>query len=209
MSAPPLLNLPSSSCAANVVMTLVRTVGQTVSPFTKESQEFLWPGEQWAMSFDMPPMVSRAVAADWQAFALKLKGKYGRFLAGDPSAKNPRGVATGTPLVKGAGQTGNTLLTDGWTNSVTGILLKGDYFQIGTGSSSRLHMITEDANSNGSGEALLTFEPALRYSPTDNLALTVINPRGVFQLSSNDYAWSVNPGPVYRLSFQAVEVVNA
>lgn len=209
MSDPVLLNLPSSSCVASVIMSCQNVVGQTISPFTLESQEFKWPGVKWLSDFNMPPIKSRRVASEWIAFALKLGGKSGRFLMGDPSAKQPQGIATGTPLVKGGGQSGNTLLTDGWTPSKAGILLTGDYIQIGTGLSSRLHFLTQDANSNGSGEALLTFEPPLRYSPTDNQAITVHNPRGVFKLVDNTWSWSVSPGPLYRLSFQAEEDVNA
>jgi len=40
------------------------------------------------------------------------------------------GVATGTPLVNGGGQTGDTLVTKGWTNSTTGILKAGDVITI-------------------------------------------------------------------------------
>jgi hypothetical protein len=41
-----------------------------------------------------------------------------------------KGVATGTPLTNGTNQTGNSLVTDGWTNSTTGILKLGDIFTI-------------------------------------------------------------------------------
>lgn len=40
------------------------------------------------------------------------------------------GVATGTPLIDGIDQTGNSLVTKNWTNDTTGILLKGDVFTI-------------------------------------------------------------------------------
>jgi len=36
----------------------------------------------------------------------------------------------GTPLVNGAGQTGSTLVTNGWTTSITGLLNVGDVFTI-------------------------------------------------------------------------------
>jgi len=71
------------------------------------------------------------------------------------------------------------------------------------------HMITEDVNSNGSGLATLTFVPALRTSPADNAAIVVNNPKGLFRLMDNTFAWSVDPGPLYRFSFQAVEVLIA
>lgn len=209
MSTPPLLELPSSSCIASVIMSLKRTVGVTASPFTLEEQKFRWPGEQWMISFQMPPMNNRGTAADWTSFGLSLEGTFGTFLMGDPSARMPRGVATGTPVVMGINQTGNTLITDGWEAGVNGILLKGDYIQLGTGASSKLHMVTQNVNSNGSGVATLTIVPALRSSPADNAPIVVSNPRGLFRLVDNTWSWSVNPGPIYRLSFEAQEVVSA
>lgn len=209
MTTPPLLTMPTSSCAASVTMTLNRVVGLTQSPFTLEEQAFKWQGEAWSVDFMMPPFKSRAIASQWISFALKLRGQFGTFYLGDPSARIPQGVGTGTPVVDGINQNGNTLLTRGWTSGVTGILLAGDYIQIGTGTNSRLHMVTADANSDGSGDAALSIEPALRYSPADGTAINVNNPVGVFRLTENSWSWSVTPGKIYRLSFQAVEVVNA
>lgn len=208
MSVPVLVTLPDS-CAATAVMGLEVVVGETTSPFTMNSQQYLWPGERWVLSFNLPAITSRALAAEWKAFGLKMKGKYNRFLCGDPLGKVPRGVATGTPVIDGAGQTGNVLATSGWTTGVTGIMLKGDYFQLGTGMSSTLHMLTEDANSDGSGDTLLNFEPSVKTSPADGAVITVQNPRGLFKLTSNSFTWAAAPGPVWRMSFDAVEAIDA
>jgi len=190
-------------------MTIDRVIGMTRSPFTKEESKFKWQGEAWSVDFQMPPFTRRSVAADWIAFGVKLEGMFNHFLLGDPSARIPRGVATGSPKVDGAGQQGNTLAVKDFTPSVTGILKKNDYFQIGTGALSRLHMLTEDADTDPSGDTILTFAPALRYSPADGAAIIVTDAKGVFRLTSNSWSWSVAPGPQYRLSFQATEVVDA
>lgn len=205
----PNFEVAPDTCAASVVMNLTRVVGSTASPFTLEEQQFKWPGEMWTIDFRLPTFTSRKTAMQWVSFALNLEGTFGRFLMGDPSAKMPLGIATGTPQVNGAGQTGNILNTQGWTPSQTGIMLAGDYIQIGSGLSSRLHMVTADADSDGSGNASLRIVPALRYSPADGLALTVNNAKGLFKMSSNSTSWSVDPGKVYRFAFQAQEVVSA
>lgn len=83
------------------------------------------------------------------------------------------GVATGTPLVNGAGQTGASLVTDGWTNSTTGILKAGDVFTIAnvysinpqtyqsTGILQQF-VVLSDANSGAStGPATLSISPAI------------------------------------------------
>lgn len=114
------------------------------------------------------------------------------------------GVATGTPLVNGASQNvtyatakntwSQTLNTDGWTNSTTGILKKGDVFTIASvyavnpatkASTGRLQTFTvlADADSGAStGPAALTISPPIITSgafqtvnsaPADNAAITV------------------------------------
>lgn len=209
MSTPPLVTLPTSSCFANITMGLTRVVGLTASPFTLEDQAFKWPGEAWSASVNLPAIRNAGIAADWKTFGLKLQGMYGHFLLGDPLAKQPRGVATGTPLVNGGGQSGGTLLTKGWTPNTTGILLAGDYIQLGSGVTSKLHMNLEDVNSDASGFANLSLAPDLRNSPADNAPITIINARGLFRLTNNSWDWSVDPGGIYRFSFEAAEVVNA
>lgn len=207
--ATPNFETPPDTCASSVVMSLTRVNGVTVSPFTLEEQQFKWPGEMWTIDFRLPPFTSRKIAMQWVSFALNLEGTYGRFLMGDPSAKNPMGVATGTPIINGSGQTGNLLNTTGWTVSQQGILLAGDYIQLGSGLNSKLHMVTADADSNAAGHATLRIVPALRNSPTDGSPIVVNNAKGVFRLTANTIPWSVEPGKVYRISFQAQEVIRA
>ena len=209
MSTPPIVELPESACFAEILFSIERVVGLTVSPYSRESQAFKWPGEQWKVDLTLPPMTNRAVANEWKAFGVAMEGKYGQFYIGDPSGKEPLGVATGTPLVDGAGQLGNTLNTKGWTHNITNILKAGDYIQVGTGVAARLHMNMTDVDSDGSGDAELTLQPALRYAPADGVAITVHNPVGLFRLASNSFSWRVSPGPVYRISLQAEEVVSA
>lgn len=209
MSTPTLITVPASACYSSVTLSMESVVGRTTSPFTREEQAFRWPGSQWQLDLSMPPMKSRALVAEWKSFFMALEGSFNVFLMGDPAEKTPRGVATGTPLVDGANQEGTALATKGWTNSTAGILKAGDYIQIGTGLQARLHMLTQDANSDGSGDATLMIQPSLRFSPTDNTPITVTNARGVFRLVGNTVSWSVTPGKIWRMGFQAIEVVNA
>jgi hypothetical protein len=120
------------------------------------------------------------------------------------------GVATGTPLVNGASQgttyalskttNSQTLNTDGWTNSTTGILKAGDVITIagvyamnpvpGEGTTGKLEMpylqeftVLADADSGATtGPAALTISPAIITSgpyqtvsaePADGAAITV------------------------------------
>lgn len=200
------LTMPAVSGPNAVTLRARSTVGMSASPFTGEQQIFAHQREVWEADIALAPM-KRANAEEWIAFLLALNGMEGTFLLGQPLNTAPRGVGTGTPLVNGASQSGKTLVTDGWSNSVTGILQPGDIFQLGSGSTSRLHQITQRADSNGSGQATLDIWPRLRSAPADNAALTITNPRGVFRLASNDREWAIEVGGIYTIRFSAIEAL--
>lgn len=199
------LSFPTNLGISSFKMGLRYASSMSESPFTFQEQVYLHSGEMWNIEVQMPSM-RRDDAEEFNAFLLELKGKYGTFLFGDPNAAAPRGTWTGTPLVKGASQTGNTLLIDGLTPGATG--LKGDYFTLGSGSTSRLHKLTKDFTANGSGEATAEFAPSLRASPADNAPLTTTNAKGVFRLTENTAAsFSINMESQYTIGFKAREAI--
>jgi hypothetical protein len=198
------ITLPTSPTLRDITLRTRSVVGVGASPFTLQAQSYAWPGQILAASCRLPPM-ARAEAEAWVAALVSLNGMECSFLLGDTANPAPRGSATGTPLVNGAGQTGRTLATDGWTAGVTGILKAGDWIQLGTAGTARLHKVVADATSNGSGEATLDLWPALRSSPADNAALTLASPKGLFMLASNQTEWSIDEARIYGLAFEAVE----
>lgn len=200
------LTLPAAPSFNAARLTARSVVASSMSPFTGQEQVQEYAGQWFEAEFTLPAM-TRAQADYWVAFMLKLNGIRGTFLAGDPAAKKPRGIATGTPLVKGASQTGNSLITDGWTISTSGILLAGDYIQLGSGATARLHKVLDDVNSNGTGDVTLTLWPSLRASPADNAPLVVTNTVGVFRLATNEMAWSIAEALNYGVVIAAREVV--
>jgi len=199
------LALPSTDIA-KIKLVANNIVGISQSPFTAAQQVYKYSGQYWEADISLPPM-KREVAEYWISFLLKLNGSYGTFLLGDPIGATARGVATGTPLVKGGSQTGNELLTDGWTTSTTGILKAGDYIQLGSGSSAKLHKVLDDVNSDSSGNATLTLFPDLRTSPSDNSAIVVSSPKGVFRLTSTQTMWDINEASIYGITFGAREAL--
>ncbi len=103
------------------------------------------------------------------------------------------GNYAGTPLVNGASQTGSALVTNGWSNSLSGMLNVGDIFTIAgvyainpknrlsTGSLQSF-LITATAASDGSGNSTLSIYPAITTSgayqtvsnsPANGAAITV------------------------------------
>jgi hypothetical protein len=195
------LSLPTAYSFESLQIGLETSVGRFESPFTYKQQTYDFGGERWMLNVSYAPL-SADLARELIAFLASLAGVKGTFYANDPLMKTARGAASGTPLVKGASQTGRSLITDGWTPTVTNILRKGDYFQIG----SSLYLNLNDVNSNGSGEATLDISPPLRNTATDNAPLIVSNPKQVFRLDS-PATWSTSKELVYDISFSAVEVI--
>ncbi|MDE0590424.1 hypothetical protein OU789_10845 [Halocynthiibacter sp. C4] len=151
------------------------------------------------------------------AYEQAIVGQVAKFktLSSQNVSNHTVGVATGTPLVNGGSQevtyanaTGantQTLNTDGWTNSTTGILKAGDVITIegvyavnpvpGEGTTGKTVMpylqqftVVADADSGAStGPAALTISPAIITSgpfqtvdaaPADDAAITVLGTGG-------------------------------
>ena len=160
------------------------------------------------MRLTWPPL-DRAEAAEVITFQLLLNSFGGakQFLAGDPNGATPRGVGGGSPLVKGASQTGNQLATDGWPLSTSNVLRKFDWFQLRSGANARLYCVTEDASSDGSGDATLSIWPALRESPPDNEPLVITNPVGRWYLLDPTVRYSIDVATLYGVTLEAIEAL--
>ena len=198
------ISLPTSPTARQITFKPRSAVSASASPLTFQPQSYVWSGQLWAAEVQLPPM-ARANAEAWVAALVSLNASEGSFLLGDTANKTARGVATGTPLVNGGSQTGYGLVTDGWTNGVTGILKAGDWIQLGSGNTARLYKVMADANSGATtGPATLTIWPKLRSSPANDATITVVSPMGKFMLAG-DIDWSIDAAKIYGMSFSAVE----
>ncbi len=201
------LSLPSSPTAFRRFSLSTQSVNAIAkSPYTFEEQIQTYQGMLWSAGVTLPPM-KRETAAQWIAFLTSLNGMEGTFLLGDPAGITPRGIGTGSPLVNGASQTGRTLDTKGWSTGITGILLAGDYIQLGSGVTSRLHQVVQDASSDGGGLASLEIWPVLRESPVADSAIVINSAKGIFRLTGNTSRFEVDFTSFYGLGFSAVEVI--
>lgn len=200
------LAFPTSRYPASVQIRARSVVGVSESPFSLSQQVQRHPGQAWGASITLPPM-EQTVAEQWVAWLLSLNGREGTFLMGDPVQLTHRGVGGGTPLVNGGSQTGNTLAIDGCPTSTTGWLLAGDMIQLGSGSSTRLHKVLTQADTDGSGEVTLDIWPRLRESPANNAAVTIVAAKGLWRLASNVAAWDVRAALRYGIAFEAQEAL--
>ena len=177
-----------------------------MSPFTFAGQAQASSGQMWQADVTLPPM-KREDAEKWIAWLVSLRGQFGTFNMGDPSAATPRGVATGTPRVNGASQTGEDLNIDGCTANVTGWLKAGDYIQLGAAGTATLHKVLADVDTTASGQTTLSLWPHIRSAPANNATVVVSGTVGRWRLSSNESSWSVNEASVYGITFSAREAI--
>jgi hypothetical protein len=186
------------SAPAEMQWSLVANTQTFTSPLSNAVQTVELPGARWKVSFVLSNL-HEADTATLQAFFAQLRGRAGRFTLHNMARLLPRGTARGTALVKGAAQTGTSLIIDGM--SVGATLLAGDFFAV----NGELKMITATATANGSGEATVSFEPPLRSSPADNAAVTMESPTATFMLTSDDMSVTTRTGRFSDIAIDAIE----
>jgi hypothetical protein len=197
------LSLPVNVSPRRISFRGMNSVAMTSSAYTYAQQIQSNNADLWLADVALPPMI-RSTAEEWIAFLLTLQGQLGTFLIGDPLGATPRGVATGTPLVKDGMQTGRKLTTKGWTPLVNGILKAGDWIQLGQ----RGHKVLRDANSDSAGDATLDIWPRLREVPAEDDPIVTSNVKILMRLASSNFEiWNADETLAYGLTFSAIEAI--
>lgn len=201
---------PAQFGIAGVQWAPMNNTARAKAPFTLRDAVQVFDGAMWTGVLTIRPHVG-ATGRGLSAWLTSLQGRRGTFLLGDPAADVPLGSAAttpGTPVVDGAGQTGSAVDLRGLPVSATGYLLAGDYLQIGSAATARLHMALEDVDSDGGGLATATIWPSLRSSPADGAGVVVSGAEGVFALTTGAPGWSERPAPIHDgVSLPVEEVV--
>ena len=134
----------------------------------------LGPAAYWSMATALTTLYVRSVAEPALKGYLAQIANFAIYL--DQNIKQHTvGAHGGTPVVNGAGQTGASLVTNGWTVSVTGLLKQGDVFTIAgvyavnpqnlesTGALQNF-VVTADVNSDSGGNATIPISPSITTS---------------------------------------------
>jgi len=199
-------SIPSAMKFQTATLKVNSAVAAAKSIFTGQEQVIAHQGQWWSADLSVAPL-ERADAGAITAWFASMNGREKTLLFGDPIASAPQGSASsapGTPLVDGASQTGVSLNCKGAPNAATDYLKEGDYVQLGSGSTARLHMVLEDVTSDGGGDFTLNIFPALRSSPSDGATLVVSSAVGRFRLVSNTQEWDLQT-IIYGFSFEIIE----
>lgn len=174
-----------------------------------ERNAILSPADHWGLLGSQTALYMQDVAKGaYRNASLGMIGGVDTYMS-QVTPTHTVGTATGTPLVNGAAQNvtwttakdsySQSLVTDGWTNSITGIVKAGDIFTIAgvfavdpvtkaTLPFLRQFTVLADANSGATtGPATLTISPPIITSgaqqtcsaaPADNAAITVVGTGG-------------------------------
>ena len=201
------LTLPTAPAFTAARWTLKRVTAVSESPFTGQQQVFDYGYALWTATLSLPPMM-REQAANWEAFLMKLHGRKGTFLLGDPDAKTIQGGATTSATLNGAIAVGaETISIDTNNANMTNVFKAGDYIQIGTAASAKLHMIVDNTNSDGAGVASCNIEPAIKEVASDGAAVDYTEAQGVFRMDTADLGWDTNEVSRYGITFSCTEAL--
>lgn len=178
-----------------------RARGVQVKPYTFGTKVYASAGQAWAIEAVIPLMTVKRSRAVRAFLTNALEGEqtfiFGPNVDGKPSGR----VANRLTLVNGSGQSGNSLIVDGFKPNTEQVVAAGDYFSL----NGKLYEATADADSDNSGQATLEIWPNLRAEPADNDELNFYNPVTTFvMLSATDTQYDANAHH-QSITFTAIE----
>lgn len=166
------------------------------SPFNNSTQDAYYPGAQWKVTMTFTNQDDyEARLLETCLHQLELGGRLRVPDFGRPGV-NRTGIT-----VFGSGQTGATLVTQGWPVNTIKVMLRGDYFEVGD----ELKILLEDVNSDAAGRATFKFSPWLRNSYPSGTTVTVKNPCGYFKLPNDENGVERAPGFVNGVTVELLE----
>ena len=187
----------------NQTFELVTNTKMFQSPLSNAVQTVSRKGSYWKTTMVFNNL-SGAQRSELQAFIAKLDGQTHRMRIRDYGFVRYGSASSGSPVVKGASQTGSTLLADGASLSTSSYFAAGDYVSF----NNELHMVTADVDSDASGNLSIPLAPPIRKSPADNASIEYVAPYGVFMMINNPQ-WSTQASYFSSITIEATEDVLA
>ena len=153
----------------------------------------------WILSFPIVPQKIGDARLWWSAL-VQLAKPANQFRVYPPAWQQGAGYVGADPLVFGAGQLGLSLDCDGAANN-TLIGLEGDPIEV----NNEFKILTQDANSNGSGLVTFNFEPALRTDPANNAVVDVTTPEIIMRMISPNASIAGGLSGFFDVTVSAIE----
>lgn len=161
------LTLPTDPAPAKMGIAMV-TAKNTLTPaIGGAEQELLRKGTRYALTFSMPVM-TYVQSMDWDDLMAEGDTVLMRVFQPGLVIQNP-----GTPLVKGAGQAGTSLVIDGLPNGY--VIRKGQFLSVLSAGQRFLYRAKASATSVA-GTATIPLRTMLRRPPNDNDVVEIAQP---------------------------------
>jgi hypothetical protein len=195
---------PSTPTPRDVVIrSQQNTIVSTTASGRRQARQI--DGQRFALTLRFPVM-SRTEFAPILAFIMKQRSQLESFTYTPATMEDTRGSAATVISVNGAHSAGDTTIdVDGMGNNLTGVLKAGDFIRF-TGQT-KVYMVVEDLNSNGSGAGTITIEPPLRSSLADNTVLIYNNVDFTVGLTSDIQEFNIGTSLYYQYEVDLIEVL--
>ena len=185
------ITLPLTPRPNGMAWKLIQPSQVNVSGWTGSRQTLASGRGWWECQYSLPVISGTSNVLAWRSFFAQARGAANDFQV--PVDVVAQSKLPNTVLVRGAGQTGRSIITDGWPASST-VLKAGQFVTI----EDQLVQLTANATSDGSGIATVTFEPAIRSAPADNAPVEYRNPYCLMYMTEEPQV-SVEPAHIYTL----------
>jgi hypothetical protein len=184
------------------------------SPFDGTEQTLELPGAAWVASLtfrlhagEQAPHGGQAQILE--AFLASLRGRAGRFTWAPPRARrgSAQTISGGQAArqVSGAGQTGSSIVTQGWPASTANLYLPGDTIGwLDPSGRPQMHLVTAAVGSTGAGTAAVSITPPIRRSPNSGAPL-LANPAPVWRLAADTQRVRHLPNQMVEFTFEIEE----
>jgi hypothetical protein len=164
------------------------------SSFGSQSIEAATP--LWKVSLSAPK-IKEAESGAWQALLLSLKGRTNQLELWHILRPAPIGTMRGTMTLGAAAAKGATSLTiAAGAGQASTTLKQGDLLGLGSILTQQVVMVTADATADGSGNIIVSTEPALRNDFAVGAAVTWDKPKALFRQASVKSEWNYVPGVI-------------
>jgi hypothetical protein len=197
--------MPDTVGIGDITFRMVNAEALSASPYSGQMQQYKWADQHWEVDITVAPS-RREQARVWVAFLAALKSgtsqQFPTFLMKDPDYVQQGSQSSSFNASSRSNP--NELSLVNLDGNTTGVIKAGDYISVGSGGSTRLHMVTQDVDSGGSGTAVANIWPDNRQVLSNAVAHTEPeNCFGAFVLKQPEQAFSINSNSVYGINFTA------
>ena len=186
------------------VLSLLRSGLSIRSKYTGKRQHINFPFAMWALQGTLVPKQGTD-AGVWRSFVVQLEGQKNTFRLPIPGYSGPQNGYSGNGAVKSAVLSRAKSFTMKGLTPGAPVFTDGDYFVI----NDECKMVTGNLAADGSGELIVTFEPAMRKPASADDVVTLQDPWIYVSSVDNDSgSWALDHPVEHTFKLNTMEVID-